>query len=303
MSGTGGSSRPCATLRNGLAWPLLGLGTYRLTPLEMGPVLSSVSHAGALSGGFIDTAVSYRFSHGAISEALTSLDTDGDSKPLWIQTKIPPRDQGYDRARACALRCVDELGGCAGNLCVLLHWPGASRLPPASPEHARLRLGSWLALQELYKAGTLQAIGVSNFDERHLLELCHHHEVDTMPLVNQIECHPFLQQRALRATCAQRGIHVQAYSSLGQGSERLLQHPAVQAAARRRGATSAQVLLVWAMQQGISVLPRSANPKRVGENRMAVHLLKEQPLDEEEMEVFDRLEDGTKFCWDPKDIA
>jgi diketogulonate reductase-like aldo/keto reductase len=287
-------------LRNGLEWPLLGLGTYRLTPVQISSVVSAALGA---SYGLIDTAVSYRHSHGAISEALTSCNgpRDGPPAPSWIQTKIPPAEQGYERARACALRCASELHNCGDQLSVILHWPGASKLPPDSPMHAELRLGSWLALQELYREGVVQCIGVSNFTERHLRELEAAAGVQILPLVNQVELHPLLPQRELRAYCAERAIHVQAYSSLGQGNPALWRHPAVLAAAERLGVSVAHVLLLWAMRQGVSVIPRTQSPERVVDNARTLGALLPDggasALDE-----LDGLADGTHFCWDPTGI-
>lgn len=272
----------------------MGLGTYRLTPVEIGPVIRQAMGSGI---ELIDTAVSYRHSHAALADALRG----ADARPMWIQTKIPPAEQGFEKARACALRCATDLSGCAANLSILLHWPGGAKLPADSPLHAELRLGSWLALQELYAEGLVQCIGVSNFTERHLLELERAPAVRVLPFVNQVELHPLLPQAELRAFCSARAIHVQAYSSLGQGAAGLWQQPALRAVASRAGVSEAHALLLWAMQQGVSVLPRTSKPERVRANALALDAVRGGgvPL---ELGALDRLADGTHFCWNGEDI-
>ncbi|KAG8463725.1 hypothetical protein KFE25_003998 [Diacronema lutheri] len=285
-------------LRSGAPWPLLGLGTYRLTPAEIPAVVEASLSAGY---GLVDTAVSYKHSHHALALALRDRPRACGGL-AWVQTKIPPAEQGYEKARVCALRCVEELRGCAEGISVLLHWPGGSRLPPDSPEHARLRLGSWLALQELYAAGTLQCIGVSNFEVRHLRELEAAVGVHTLPLVNQVELHPLLPQTELRAFCAERRIHVQAYSSLGQGSAALWGHPALRGAARALALDEAQVLLLWAMRQGVSVIPRSRSARRVADNAAGLADALGRADVWRELARLDAIGDGTHFCWNPEDI-
>lgn len=284
-------------LRNGLEWPLLGLGTYRLTPAEVPSVVDAALHAGY---GLVDTAVSYKHSHSALAQALAA--RPDSQKFAWVQTKIPPASQGYDKARACALRSAEELRGCAERISVILHWPGASKLPSDSPAHAELRLGSWLALQDLYIEGVLHSIGTSNFEARHLRELEAAPGVHTLPLVNQVELHPLLPQEELRAFCAARGVHVQAYSSLGQGAPRLCAHPAVLAAARALGLSEAQVLLLWAVQRGISVIPRSRSAQRVAANSDGLLELAARADVARQLERLDGIGDGTHFCWNPAEI-
>eukprot|EP00698_Gefionella_okellyi_P002958 TRINITY_DN1279_c0_g1_i1.p1 TRINITY_DN1279_c0_g1~~TRINITY_DN1279_c0_g1_i1.p1 ORF type:complete len:126 (-),score=26.82 TRINITY_DN1279_c0_g1_i1:276-653(-) len=114
-----------------------------------------------------------------------------------------------------------------------------------------------------------------------------------MPMVNQFELHPFLPQSDLRQTCAQHGIHVVAYASLGEG--RLLTDATVLKVAARVGHSAAQVVLRWALQKGISVIPKSVHPERIKENAQVM----EWELLLEEMCVLDAMECGTRFCWDP----
>ena len=137
-----------------------------------------------------------------------------------------------------------------------------------------LRAETWRAMEEALAAGKCRAIGVSNFTVAHLRELKKTARV--MPMVNQVEFHPYHVQRELLGFCREEGIVLQAYASLGgqdAGKRKwetlggpLLQHETVAAIARRQaagaGATPAQVLLRWALQQGVAVIPKSVSESR-----------------------------------------
>uniref|UniRef100_A0A673I783 Zgc:110782 n=1 Tax=Sinocyclocheilus rhinocerous TaxID=307959 RepID=A0A673I783_9TELE len=142
---------------------------------------------------------------------------------VFIISKLAPLDHGT-RAKECT-----GLGG--------LH-PGDSR-------HSEYRTQSWATLEEFYASGQFRAIGVSNYNAKHIRELLMSCRVP--PVVLQIECQPKLIQRELRDLCTETGIHFQAYSSLGKGA--LLREPEVMDIVRSCGRTPAQVLLRWAVQQ------------------------------------------------------
>jgi diketogulonate reductase-like aldo/keto reductase len=127
---------------------------------------------------------------------------------------------------------------------------------------------------------------------RHLEELLAHAKV--VPAVDQIEVSPFLQQRDVRACCAEHGIAVEAYSPLTKGKR--LPHPVVADVARRVGRSSAQVLLRWGLQHGLVVLPKSTHAERLAENAAVFDF--ELPPDE--MARLDALEEGLVTGWDPR---
>uniref|UniRef100_A0A671SA72 Zgc:110782 n=1 Tax=Sinocyclocheilus anshuiensis TaxID=1608454 RepID=A0A671SA72_9TELE len=129
----------------------------------------------------------------------------------------------------------------------LVHWPGVEGLHPGDSRHSEYRAQSWATL-EFYASRQFRAIGVSNYNAKHIRELLMSCRVP--PVVLQIECQPKLIQRELRDLCIETGIHFQAYSSLGTGA--LLREPEVMDIVRSCGRTPAQVLLRWAVQQGIS---------------------------------------------------
>lgn len=120
--------------------------------------------------------------------------------------------------------------------------------------------------------------------------------------MNQVECHPRYQQRELRAFCAAQGIAVQAYASLGCGA--LLGEPAVCGVAASAGVTPAQALLLWGLQRGCAVIPKSAQEERIA-GAAPAQLLARQ-LSEEQLAALDGMEGqlgSCKFCWDPSGIA
>lgn len=116
-------------------------------------------------------------------------------------------------------------------------------------------------MTELYQAGKIRAIGVSNFRPHHLKALL---ETEVAPMVNQIEFHPGCQQRETLAFCRDHGILVEAWSPLGRG--RVLDHPVLTAIAQNHGKTLAQICLRWCLEQGVLPLPKSVTPARMAEN-------------------------------------
>lgn len=135
----------------------------------------------------------------------------------------------------------------------LIHWPTPAR---------DLYLDTWRALEKLLADGRTRAIGVSNFQPAHLRRLLDHSGV--VPVINQVELHPYLQQGQLRDFHAQHKIATEAWSPLAQGA--LLQDPALAAIAQRHGKTPAQVVLRWHLQLGNVVIPKSVTPARIREN-------------------------------------
>lgn len=135
----------------------------------------------------------------------------------------------------------------------LIHWPA-----PATDAY----LESWQALQELAAAGRVRAIGVSNFLPEHLEKIVA--LGGTVPVVNQVETHPALQQRNIQDFGAGHGIATEAWSPLAQGA--VLDVPAVLAIAEEHGRTPAQVVLRWHLQQGRINIPKAVTPSRMAEN-------------------------------------
>jgi diketogulonate reductase-like aldo/keto reductase len=159
-----------------------------------------------------------------------------------------------------------------------------------------LRLETWRAMEDALAEGKCRAIGVANFTVKHLKHLMAESKI--VPAVNQVEFHPYLFQSELLAFCREHGIVLQAYGSLGgqDTKSNLLAEPAVLEAAEATGATPAQVLLRWALQHGVPVIPKSTKESRLRENMGAI--AKEGlVLSEEQMAALDSLRTDKRLCW------
>ena len=214
---------------------------------------------------------------------------------MWLTTKLWNADHGAAKTRAALGRSLRNLNTDYIDL-VLVHSPANAGATPA--EARRLRRESWRALERAHALGVVRAIGVSNYEVKHLEELAKYARV--LPAVNQVELHPYLQRRALRAYCAARGIVVQAYGSIAAGvAAPLLDDPVVRAVARRAGRDPGQVLLRWALQHGVAVLPKSVTPGRIKSNARLFDFV----LEEGDMAALDGLEKGERTYWDNSGVA
>lgn len=261
-----------------VAMPRLGLGVFRAG--EGAGTRDAVLHALTIGYRHIDTAAVYR-NEVEVGEALQR--TSLPRSALFVTTKLWNDDHGYDAARRAFDASLERLGLDYVDL-YLIHWP--------VPEGRR---ESWRALEAIADSGRARTIGVSNYTERHLTELLGHARIP--PAVNQVEVHPFLPQRSLRAFCADHGIAVAAYSPLTKG--RRLDDETLVDLAREVGRTPAQVLLRWGLQQGMAVLPKSSHPSRIEQNAR----LFDFDLSTSLLERLDGLEDGGRTAWDPTDVA
>ncbi|MBX4191107.1 aldo/keto reductase, partial [Candidatus Saccharibacteria bacterium] len=191
-------------------------------------------------------------------------------------------DQGYDSAIKAFDESLQKLGLKYLDL-YLIHWPGAG---------PKRRHDSWRAMIELQKQGKVRSIGVSNFTTRHLDELME--KIDVMPAVNQVEFHPFIydEQKDLLEYCRQHKIIFEAYSPLAQGH---LSDELLTLIGKKRGKTSSQVMLRWAIQRGTLPIPRSSNPDHISQNFDVFDF----KLSDEEIGKIDDLSNGERQSWDP----
>ncbi len=155
---------------------------------------------------------------------------------------------------------------------------------------------AWLGLQDALREKKVKSIGVSNFTPRHIQSLMASDGVTVKPSVNQIEFHPWNQQKVIVEYCKREGIAVQAYSPLTRGLK--LGDPVIAEVAKRHGKTAAQVVLRWVIQQGVIAIPKSENPGRIKENAAIYDFC----LDEEDLVKIAKLDAGPKGNigdWDP----
>jgi diketogulonate reductase-like aldo/keto reductase len=215
----------------------------------------------ALEAGYrhIDTAAAYG-NERQVGEAIA---TSGlDRTDVFVETKIWISDYGYDQTLHGFEKSARKLGVDQIDL-LILH--------QALPSEFDKTLDAYRALEQLLADGKVRAIGVSNFMVDHLTRLL---EVATVvPAVNQIELHPYFQQRAVQAKNAEHGILTQAWSPIGgitfyrDGQHTsTLQDPVIGGIAQEHGKSAAQVMLRWGVQEGRSVIPKSTKPARIAEN-------------------------------------
>ena len=260
---------PALPLGDGTLMPQLGLGLWRTPDGTAAEVVRTAIEAGYR---LVDTAAAYGNERG-VGEGVRSARAQS---AVFVTTKLWNDDQGYDRT----LRAFDEslrrLGLPAVDL-YLIHWPDPAR---------GLYVESWRALIRLKAEGRARSIGVSNFGPEHLRRIID--ETGEAPVVNQVELHPWFQQRALRAVNARIGVRTQSWSPLGQGQ--LLHDPTVRRIAAHHGRTPAQVVIRWHLDNGLIVIPKSANPDRIRENFRALDFRLETD-DLVAMAALDRVDD------------
>lgn len=263
-------------LANGVMMPGLGLGTFRAD----GDILSGAIHsAAALGYRLIDTAAMYG-NEKSVGEAIS---TSGVPRgEFFVTTKLGNKCHGYDNALAAFDESLRQLKMDYIDL-YLIHWP-----LPAQDKYAE----TWKALCRIYDEGRARVIGVCNFYPEYLLRCAD--ETGRMPMVNQVECHPCLQQRELKAFCRENGVQLEAYSPLLEGH--LEEAAGIEAIAEKHGKSLAQVCIRWQIENGVAVMPKSANAGRIAENADVFDF----SLDAEDMRAIEALDRGYRRLPDPR---
>ena len=244
------------TLNNGVTLPALGLGVFQTPPDETRDAVTAALEAGYRH---IDTAAAYG-NERQVGEAIAASGVDrGD---VFVETKIWISDYGYDKTLHGFEKSARKLGVEQIDL-LILH--------QALPSEFDKTLGAYRALEKLLADGNVRAIGVSNFMVDHLTRLLE--TASVVPAVNQIEVHPYFQQKDVQAKNAEHGILTQAWSPIGgitfyrDGQHTsTLQDPVIGKIADAHGKSPAQVMLRWGVQEGRSVIPKSTKPARIAEN-------------------------------------
>jgi len=236
---------PDIKLNNGLKMPMLGFGTYGLS----GDICQK-SVVEAISAGYrlIDTAKVY----GNEVEVGKAIKQSGiDRKQLFVTSKLWVDDAGYENAKKGFEETLQKLGLDYLDL-YLIHRPRGDVK------------GSWKAMEELYKAGKIKAIGISNFDTAQLADLLSYAQVK--PVVNQIETHAYFQQTNDYAVLKQHNIQTEAWAPFAEGRNGLFTNEVLTQIAKKHGKTAAQVSLRWHYQRGIVAIPRSSKKVHILEN-------------------------------------
>lgn len=267
------------TLNNDVVMPAVGYGVYQTPPEE---TKSAVAEALRLGYRHIDTAAAYGNESGvgaAIRESGLARDE------VFVETKIWISDYGYDETLHAFEKATGKLGLDTLDL-LILHQPLTSEFT--------LTVQAYKALEKLYSEGKVRAIGVSNFMVEDLRELLAQTEV--APAVNQIEIHPYFQQRDVVAFGREHGIRPQAWSPIGGvvnydgGDGSPLRDHTIADIATAHDKTPAQVMLRWHVQNGVQVIPKSVRPARIAENFDVFDF----SLDDDELAAIDALEKGVR---------
>ncbi|RAN74180.1 oxidoreductase [Bacillus sp. SRB_336] len=240
---------PKVPLNNGVFIDALGFGVYKVPAADCAALVSTAIDAGYRT---VDTAALYGNEEGVGQAVHAAVAAGMPREELFVTSKVWNDRHGYDATLAAFGESMDRLGLDYLDL-FLIHWP--------CPEQD-LFIPTYQALETLYHEGRVRAIGVSNFEPAHLHRLLDATEV--VPAVNQVELHPWLQQRELRALHAELGIATQAWSPLARGQ--LLDEPALRALAEAHGKSVAQVVLRWHVQSGHLVIPKASSQERIAAN-------------------------------------
>ncbi|MFJ3667192.1 aldo/keto reductase [Streptomyces sp. NPDC090106] len=279
------------TLNNGVEMPALGLGVFQTPPAE---TIAAVTAALDLGYRHIDTAAAYG-NEREVGQALRDSGVPRDE--LFVETKIWISDYGYDETLHGFDKSAAKLGLDRIDL-LILH--------QALPSDFGRTLAAYRALEKLLADGKVRAIGVSNFMVEHLTGLLD--ATTVVPAVNQLEIHPYFQQRAVLDFDDAHGILNQAWSPIGgitfypgYGEDRrsVLQDPAVTRIAEAHGKSPAQVLLRWGLQHGRSVIPKSTKRHRIAENLDVFDFA----LTPDELKTLDALEAGRRGGPEPENVT
>ncbi|MFJ8104007.1 aldo/keto reductase [Lysinibacillus sp. NPDC096212] len=268
------------TLNNGLEMPLIGYGVFRVP--EGDDLAEAVKTAIAKGYRSIDTAQVYR-NEESVGRGIRAAIDEGlvTREELFVTSKVWNDGLSYEETLAAYDSSLEKLGLDYLDL-YLVHWPGIDTN----------YVDVYKALEKIYQDGRVRSIGVSNFHVQHLENLLK--ETSVVPVINQIEFHPHLTQKEVRAYCKEKGIQVEAWSPLMNGS--LLEESLIQQLASKYAKTPAQIVLRYDVQHGVVTIPKTMTPARMTENLTVFDFA----LAEEEMTQLDALNDGLRCGPDPE---
>lgn len=263
-------------LNNGVTMPQEGFGVFQVPDLEV--CEKAVSKAIETGYRLIDTASAYK-NERAVGAAIRKSGLPRED--FFVTSKAFINEMGYEKTKEAFARTLDNLGFDYLDL-YLVHQPFGDYY------------GAWRAMEELYKDGKMRAIGVSNFLSDRLIDLCY--SVEVLPMLNQLELHPFYQRTDEIAIMKEYGIVAQAWAPFAEGMNGMFENPVLQNIADKHGKTVAQVILRWNVQRGVSVIPKSVHRNRMEEN-IAIW---DFELSAEDMEEIALLDLGHAQMLDPR---
>ena len=266
------------TLNNGVKMPQLGYGVYQVTREECERCVTD-----ALQVGYrlIDTAQSY-FNEEEVGRAIAKSGIPREE--IFLTTKVWIEHYGYEPAKASVLRSMEKLQTDYLDL-VLLHQPFSDTY------------GAWRALEELYEAGKIRAIGISNFYADRMVDFASFNRIK--PMVNQVETHIFDQQKTAKEWMDKYGIQIEAWAPFGEGRGSIFENPVIADIAAKHRKTPAQVMLRWHIQRGVVVIPKSTHKERMEENFQVFDFA----LTDEDMLTISALDKGESAFFSHQDPA
>lgn len=265
------------TLNNGVKMPYFGLGVYLSKDGQ--EVINAVKWA--LDAGYrhIDTAAIYKNEEG-VGQGIQ--ESSVDRKDIFVVSKVWNSDQGYEQTLKAFDDSLERLGLDDLDL-YLIHWPVTGKYKE-----------TWKALEYLYEQKKVRAIGVSNFMQHHLEDLLQ--DAKVVPMVNQMEFHPFLVQQGLMDFCTKNEIQYEAWSPMMQG--RIFEMDEFKAMADKYNKSIAQVVLRWNLQKGVVTIPKSSKRERIVANANIFDF----ELSNEDIASLDAMDQGKRFGPDPNNF-
>lgn len=233
-------------LNNGVEMPILGFGVFQVPDAE--ECERSVSEAIQVGYRLIDTAAAYG-NEEAVGKAIKRSGVAREE--IFVTTKLWIQDAGYERAKKAFERSLRNLQLDYLDL-YLIHQPYGDVY------------GSWRAMEELYQAGQIRAIGVSNFQPDRIMDLIVYNEV--IPAVNQIETHPFNQQIETQKFLQENNVQIESWGPFAEGKNNIFSNELLLSIAGKYQKTVAQVILRWLTQRGVIAIPKSVRKERIVEN-------------------------------------
>jgi 2,5-diketo-D-gluconate reductase A len=270
---------PNVTLNNGVEMPILGFGVFQVP--DLAECERSVRDAIDVGYRLLDTAASYG-NEEAVGAAIRNHGIDRSD--LFVTTKLWIEDASYQRAKAAFERSMNKLQLDYLDL-YLIHQPYGDVY------------GAWRAMEELYRAGRIRAIGVSNFYPDRLVDFVLHNDI--VPAVNQIEIHPFHSQDDAQKVLQEYGVQPEAWGPFAEGKNDLFTNPVLQSIGNKHGKSVAQVVLRWLTQRGIVAIPKSVRRARMAENFAVFDF----DLDQDDLTAIAALDQKASSLFDHRDPA
>lgn len=240
-------------LRNGMYIPQVGLGTWQIT--DRGLMKNIIAQAYEEGYRLIDTAAAYS-NEIAVSKAIA--ENNIPRHELFLSDKVWNTSRGFRAVQEACKRTLKKLKTDYLDL-YLIHWPASMKL---YENWSEINSDTWRGMEQLYKDGYVKSIGVCNFKIHHLEEL--KKDAEIMPMIDQIEFHPGLNQSDLLVYCTKNRIAVEASSPLGNGA--ILSNNQIVSISNKRKISAAQICLKWAIQKGVIVIPKTSKAERLKDN-------------------------------------